>query len=187
MSYLHSPRIIFSGDIQADVSTVNNDVRHYDNANFKPSFQEFGKSATNGWWNPEGGAAFRFVNCVVQAGERLDGSMLSSPADDPVIGQLVGGPDNKSAGKMVDLDPQMQMTSELIAVEVRLFTPDGDLLLQGTLASAGFRDLGRRQIKGANVNGQPLGAWTSVLTDLQMGRQSPRLPCFRRTSASSIR
>ncbi len=170
MSYLQCPRIVFSGDFQADVSTVNNDVRHYDNANFLPSFQEYGTRGANGWWNPSGGAAFRFVNCTVRSGERLDGTVVNDAADDSVIGKLVAGPSDRSSGKMVDLDPQMQMTSQLIAVGIRLYTPENKLLLQGTLADTGFRDLSLRQLSGGNVNGQPLGAlWTSSLNDLEWG------------------
>lgn len=35
MSYLNAVRLHFSGSFQADVSTVNNDVRHFDVANFQ--------------------------------------------------------------------------------------------------------------------------------------------------------
>ncbi len=40
MSYLGNLRLVFSGDFQADVSTVNNDVRHYDTYSFESRFQE---------------------------------------------------------------------------------------------------------------------------------------------------
>jgi len=41
MSYLDNIRLVFTGKFQADVSTVNNDVRHFDNATFQPVFQKF--------------------------------------------------------------------------------------------------------------------------------------------------
>jgi hypothetical protein len=41
MSYLSNTRLIFTGRFQADVSTVNNDVRHFDDASFDKVFQEF--------------------------------------------------------------------------------------------------------------------------------------------------
>jgi hypothetical protein len=41
MSYLDNLRLVFAGDFQADVSTVNNDVHHYDNATFEARFQQF--------------------------------------------------------------------------------------------------------------------------------------------------
>jgi large subunit ribosomal protein L33 len=37
---------VFSGTFQADISTVNNDVRHFDNTNFEPRFQDL-QNATN--------------------------------------------------------------------------------------------------------------------------------------------
>jgi hypothetical protein len=39
MSYLNVVRLAFAGTFQADVSTVNNDVRHFDNASFEPAYQ----------------------------------------------------------------------------------------------------------------------------------------------------
>lgn len=52
MSYLDSPRLAFAGDFQADVSTANNDVRHFDNATFEERFQRFSEGLIeNGWWN----------------------------------------------------------------------------------------------------------------------------------------
>lgn len=41
MSYLNFPRLTFSGQFQADVSTVNNDTRHFDNDTFNSDFQKF--------------------------------------------------------------------------------------------------------------------------------------------------
>ena len=40
MVFLNPIRITFAGRFQADVSTVNNDVRHYDDATFVPGFQD---------------------------------------------------------------------------------------------------------------------------------------------------
>ncbi|WP_437294485.1 hypothetical protein [Sorangium sp. So ce426] len=39
MSFLNRIRLAFSGTFQADVSTVNNDVGHFDDAKFKSSYQ----------------------------------------------------------------------------------------------------------------------------------------------------
>ena len=45
MSYLNNVRLIFSGTFQADISTVNNDVRHFDNGTFEPRFQDLQSNA----------------------------------------------------------------------------------------------------------------------------------------------
>jgi hypothetical protein len=39
MSYLDTPRLVFRGWFQADVSTINNDVRMYQNQSFTPAYQ----------------------------------------------------------------------------------------------------------------------------------------------------
>ena len=58
MSYLDSPRLHFDGWFQADVSTINNDVRFYQNASFVPEYQELNQ---NGSWNPEEPASSGFL------------------------------------------------------------------------------------------------------------------------------
>ena len=72
MSYLDLPRLTFSGAFQADVNTVNNDVRNYSVPTFEARFQTAqqpspdGKGTIyNGWWNPYGSNAFRLLECVV--------------------------------------------------------------------------------------------------------------------------
>lgn len=180
MSYLHAPRLVFSGDFRSDVSTVNNDPAHYNNDTFQPSFQKPGSGSTNGWWNPEGGAVFNFQHCKVQQIALPDGSILSNPADDIVIGQLVGSPDDHATGKMVDLDPQEQGSSELWCVKLRIYTGRNELLLQGDIKPTGFRDLQMRQYAGSDVNRQPMGGtWTSVLTNIVWGESGARSPFLR--------
>ena len=103
MSYLAIPRMHFSGYFQADVSTVNNDVRHFDSSKFQPHYQlPETKERKNGWWNPEGTGAFRLVECKVTGGN-LDGRLLSKPEDDPAIGMTLAGADGRVCGKLVDL------------------------------------------------------------------------------------
>jgi len=179
MSYLHLPRLTFSGDFKSDVSTINNDPAHYNNDTFLPSFQKPGKGAVDGWWNPEGGATFEFQNCIVKQVVSLGNAATTDPVMDKIIGQVVRGADGRNTGKMVDLDPQEQGTSELWGVLLRILTADNDLLIEGKIATTAFRDLQTRQYSGASVNGQPFGgSWTSVLTNVTWGdaaKQSPFL------------
>lgn len=188
MSYLHVPQLVFTGDFQADVSTVNNDVRHYDNDSFEPRFQDPqapGSQVLNGWWNPRGGAVFRFVNCVVRQATGGDGTTFSDPAGDSIVGQFVTGSDDRSEGKMVDIDPQMQMVSELWAVRIVIRNTNGDLCLEGDLSTTGFRDLQQRQAN-PNPNNQPLGAcWGSVLTNLKWGSAAESSAFARELRASA--
>lgn len=182
MSYLNSPRLVFTGDFMADTSTVNNDVRHYDNTTFEPYFQEpsdpTNPNIMNGWWNPSGGSVFNFQNCVVQQLNFPDGSEQSiSNGSDPVLGQLVGGPDGRATGKMIDMDPQWQMSSELWCVRLRIYSSKNEVLLSGEISVSGFRDLQMRQQNGGSVNGQPMGGgWTSVLTNVIWGDAASSSP-----------
>ncbi|MDG1332705.1 MAG: hypothetical protein P8P74_10265 [Crocinitomicaceae bacterium] len=173
MSYLHKPRIIFSGDFISDVSTVNNDVAHYNNATFIPSFQEFGQGSDNGWWNPEGGATFAFQDCLIKKVCYSDGTSANDSSIDDLVGEFVQGAEGRSAGKMVDLDPQQQGVSELWALRLRIVTKSGEEVLAGDIFPTAFRDLQMRQTDGGKVNGQPLGAsWTTVLENIVWGEKA---------------
>ena len=189
MSYLHAPRLVFTGDFLSDVSTVNNDTAHYNNATFQPNFQDPGKGATNGWWNPEGGAVFDFQNCAVKQIFLPDGTTQTSQSDDIIIGQAVVGAEGRPTGKMVDLDPDAQMFSALWCVQLRICTANGDLLFKGDIATTSFRDLQMRQLDGGKSNGQPLGAsWTSVITNIEWGvlaEQSAFLKTLRATTQNN--
>ena len=195
MSYLHDPKIIFTGDFMSDVSTVNNDVRHYDNADFQKRFQEPQKGKVmNGWWNPEGGANFTFINCAVKKGFLPNGN-ISTADQDLVIGKEVSGSVDKPPGKMVDLDPQMQMTSQLWALSIRISDADGELLLEGDMDPTGFRDLGTRQFPKDSTrtstqeyarNGQPAGgSWTTVLRNLKWGKNASKSPLLKTLKATT--
>jgi len=177
MSYLHAPRLVFTGDFLSDVSTVNNDTAHYNNATFKPNFQEPGQGASNGWWNPEGGAVFDFQNCTVQQIFLPDGTTQTDSLQDIIIGQVVAGAEGRPTGKMVDLDPDAQMVSALWCVQLRICNAQNELLFKGDLETTCFRDIQFRQTDGGKSNGQPLGAsWTSVLTNVVWGELAETSP-----------
>lgn len=145
MSYFQTPRLIFSGDFYANPSTVNNDQSHYNNAAFEPSFQEFNikndcgeVEVFNGWWNPEGGAVFDFRNCTVQEYELSNGEIIK--ADDELIGGFVKGAEGRATGKIVDLDPDMQISSQLWGVKLLIYAKNGDLLLKADIDTTPFRN-----------------------------------------------
>lgn len=168
MSYLNNLRMVFSGKFQSDVSTVNNDVRHFDVAKFKPEYQEYRDAQNlNGWWNPCGSGAFRLIDCQVTEVGYQDGTTTRDPKKDPVIGMLIGGSNDLVSAKMVDLDPQMQMVSEIWGLTMRL--TDGKIpgFFEGKFLPAPFRDIlfGRQQQHG--VGDQTATAiYQSVLDDL---------------------
>ena len=80
MSYLQLPRLVFSGQFQADPSTVNNDPEHFNPAAFRSNYQLPGSGASNGWWNPRGTGAWRFFDCKVGSVWYQDGTSCSDPS-----------------------------------------------------------------------------------------------------------
>jgi hypothetical protein len=154
MSYLNNVRLVFTGKFQADVSTVNNDVRHYDNATFDPIFQDFQtKESLNGWWNPTGSGAFRLLDCRIVMAGYSDGTTVNS--GDPAIGMLIGGSENRTSGKIVDIDPQWQLASALWGFDMRLTDGNERSFFAGHYRPHAFRDLWFGRM--LNAQGSPGG------------------------------
>jgi len=159
MSYLDSPRIHFRGWFQADVSTINNDVRFFQNDSFVPEYQQLNP---NGSWNPQGTAVFRILDCSVTGGF-LDGRSLASPQDDPIIGLTLQNATDRAPGKLVDLDPQQQMVSMIFGMRVRLAGPKAEALFGGEYKPASFTNLWKRQQTGPKTDQQLCAYYQSVL------------------------
>jgi len=167
MSYLHPVRLAFAGLFQADMSTVNNDVRHYDNASFEPVFQDLQKGPSwNGWWNPNGSGAFRFVGCKVTAVWYGDGTSTSDPAEDPVVGMTITGADARTAGKLVDIDPQWQLASAPWGLKVRLTDGNGPDVFSGSYLPNAFRDLWFSRGPAKGGDGAASSTFQSVIEGL---------------------
>lgn len=165
MSYLNSPRLTFSGQFQADPSTVNNDPLHFDNATFQPSYQDpqSGNNA-NGWWNPDGTGAWRFAGCTIQSVTYKDGTSTSDPTVDAIIGQSIMDSDTQVAGKIVDLDSQQQMVSMLWGVVVRIVA-DGSDVMKGDYEPAAFTNIFGR-VPGMQGAGGASASYQSVIKNI---------------------
>lgn len=121
MSYLSLPRLVFSGQFQADPSTVNNDPEHFDADHFRSEYQSPNgpeMNPPNGWWNPDGSGAWRFYGCTVQRVYYGDGSFSDDPTRDPVVGAILASNDAGVEAKLVDLDPEQQMVSMIFGLSV---------------------------------------------------------------------
>jgi hypothetical protein len=174
VTYLNPVRLHFAGQFQADPSTVNNEIRHFDSASFQPGWQQLQTTQANpnGWWNPDGSGSFRLVGCVVTAVSYLDakGDVVTT---DPIVGMQVMGANARVAGKLVDLDPQQQMVSQIWGLQVRLTNGTSDLF-SGPFLPAAFTDLWGRAQGGGNDNGA--GAfWQSVISPVTWGDVSGSL------------
>jgi hypothetical protein len=168
MSYLNPIRLHFSGQFQADPSTVNNDVRHFNNDTFLPQFQQPQSGPLlNGWWEPDGGGAWRLVGCTVTMVGYKDGTTSTS---DPVVGLAVADANARVAGKLVDLDPQQQMVSEIWGLIVRLTDGTTDSF-SGNFDVAAFTDIWfRAPATGGDLT---MGAfWESVIGPVTWGDTS---------------
>jgi len=141
VSYLSTPRLHFAGKFQADVSTVNNDPEHFDSAKFRSSYQLPGPGATNGWWNPNGTGAWRFFECTVGRVVYADGSICDDPMLDPVVGAPLNDLDSRVEGKLVDLDPEQQMVSQIWGFQVLLGRPGHGFGFRSDFEVAAFSDI----------------------------------------------
>jgi hypothetical protein len=169
MSYLDLPRLTFAGFFQADVSTINNGVGYFDNDAFKPEFQQLG---FDGSWNPEGTAIFRLVECTI-TGARLGDQQITDPAQDPVIGMALENADDRVFGKLVDLDPQQQMVSQIWGMRLRLTDGVERALFAGDYAPAAFLNLWRRQQHGVQGDQTLAAIYQSVLRNVVWHGRSP--------------
>jgi hypothetical protein len=103
---------------------------------------------TDGWWNPRGTGAWRFVGCRVTAVVYRDGSTCMDPASDPIVGLDINGATDRVEGKLVDLDPNQQMVSEIWGFEVFVGGRHGALGLGGPFVPTGFADIWARFPQG---------------------------------------
>ncbi len=168
MSYLNPLRLHFAGRFQAAPSTVNNDPTHYDNANFKPEYQQMGTATQpNGWWNPRGDADWRLIECRVTAAWHADGSPAGT--NDLILRGLIADSDRRVAAKLVDLDSQQQLVSAIWGLEVRICDTNGTTLLRGQYETASFIDIWDRASSGGGDSGA--GAmYQSILSELEWGQ-----------------
>jgi hypothetical protein len=189
MSYLNSTRLHFAGRFQANVSTVNNDPGHFDNATFIPSYQEMQgakMNPPNGWFNPEGDAAFRLLGCSVTSAW-LPGGQVT--AGDPVLTYLVADSDKQVPAKLVDLDSEQQLVSEIWGLQVRITDPQGNTIMAGDFEPAAFADIWDRATGGGGGGDIGAGAmYQSVLRHLHWGdvSASPFLSALRTAASDGL-
>ncbi|BAI76674.1 hypothetical protein AZL_e03290 (plasmid) [Azospirillum sp. B510] len=185
MSFLNPVRLVFSGIFQADVSTVNNDVRHFDNESFESSYQEFqkklpgGETVANGWWNPTGSGAFRLIDCKVVGLGFADGSYVDTPGADAALGMLIGGSTDRTSGKLVDLDPQWQVASAPWGLDVRLTDGKTSAFFGGRYQPNPFRDLWFNRNVNAQSDSAASSTFQSVLENVEWADGAMLSPFLR--------
>lgn len=167
MSYLNTPRLTFSGKFQADVSTVNNDPTHFNNSTFNPVYQDYQSGLDlNGWWNPDGTGNWRLIDCTVQSVTYRDGTVETDPSNDPVIGMSISDSNTRTAAKLVDLDSQQQMVSEIWGLLVRLVDKNGTALFSGNYKVAPFTNIWFNRSVDKQADSAAGAIYTSVIQNL---------------------
>ena len=136
----------------------------------------------NGWWNPRGTAAAARLPCDERVVLRREPGGLGAGRSDR---RRLAGADAQVSAKLVDLDTEQQMVSEIWGLRLRLLDSQG-----GRPGAAASR--WRRSLTSGPLPGNPdsfFGAvYQSVITDVQVdGQESPLLQQLRppRTRASS--
>src|SRR5262249_42393222 len=144
-----------------------NDPSHFDSDRFAARFQRRQTpTALNGAWNPRGSGAWRLRNCRVTSVLYADGALVSSPDRDPIIGGLLSDADDRVSAKIVDLDPQPQMLSQIWGLRLRLSDIDGRSAFVGDFKATPFADIWPRYPEGKPDSF--FGAmFQSVLTNLK--------------------
>lgn len=188
MSYLNALRLHFAGQFQSNVSTVNNDPGHFDNASFKARYQHMEGNhmiPPNGWFNPQGDAAFRLLGCTVNSAWMPSGQVTGS---DPVLGYIVADSDGSVPAKLVDLDPEQQLVSQIWGLKVRIADADGNTLMQGDFEPAAFMDIWDRATGSGSGDIGAGAAYQSVLCNLQWGdvSASPFLTALQQAAETGV-
>ncbi len=169
MSYLSGLRLHFAGQFQTNVSTVNNDAFHFNNAAFKPEYQQMqGAHMTpaNGWFNPEGDGSFRLLGCTITSAHLPSGEVA---ATDPVLSHIIADSDTAVPAKLVDLDPEQQLVSQIWGLTVRIADENGKTLMRGDFEPSAFTDIWDRGLQQGGGDTNAGACWQSVLTNLDWG------------------
>lgn len=174
MSYLDVPRLHFSGTFKASPSTVNNDPNNYNPARKITPADEA--------WNPRGNHTFAIdaqVKTVCVAGG-------SASTDDPIVGSAISSTNDPQFAKLVDLDTEQQMVSQIFGMQVRAGTSGL------TYFTASFQPVCFNDIFGRVLNGQPDSVFSafyqSILTGVQWGSDggSPLLQKLKSASPDAL-
>jgi hypothetical protein len=162
MSYLGPPRLHFSGRFQADTSTVNNFVRNYDSPLFVPDYDD----PHVGGWNPYGTGSWRFVGCSVKTVCYRDGSLVADMGADPVIGMSIVDAGDRVPAKLVDLDPEQQLVSQIWGFELSLASSTHGVAFRGSFAVTPLADLWKRYRNTDSYDRGASAYFQSVLTGI---------------------
>lgn len=172
MSYLDLPRMHLSGEFFANPSTINNEAVNYDNGQPLGSINPALPGAVG--WNPPGQA--RWTMSLVVNTLRDPGGNLLTPADtspDPLLGATLASVDLPNTAKLVDLDPQQQMVSQIWGMSVALTLSDGTQVFTASVLECGLTEPWPRGGGAAGGIAGTSGTYQTVLQNVTWGPDVP--------------
>ena len=176
MSYLDVPRLHFAGTFIAKPSTVNNTPQNFDPAVTNPAPA----------WNPNGNHAWQFLNCTVQTAVDATGQIYQTNSADPIIGAAVSSTDQPIFAKLVDLDTEQQMVSQIWGLQIEVAISETEYFV-GNFRVAPFNDIFVRVV-GGQPDSMFSAYYQSVLDLVTWGPQinSPFLKALNQTSPGAL-
>jgi hypothetical protein len=87
-------------------------------------------------WNPTGNHFWQFLNCTVQTAVNSDGPVNQ----DPIIQAAVLSTDTPVAAKLVDLDTQQQLVSQIWGLQIKVAISDAEYFV-GDFRVVCFNDI----------------------------------------------
>jgi hypothetical protein len=186
MSYLNPLRLHFAGQFQASISTVNNVSGNFNPDHFKTPADKQARWTNEskfGGFSTYGDAAWRLIGCNITSAFMPGGL----PSSDPILSLLIADSDSKVSAKLVDLDSEQQLVSEIWGLQVRIADGNGNTLLRGDFEPAAFMDIWNRHI-GKSSDASAGAQWQSVLKNLEWADVSeyPFLKSLRAEAADGL-
>lgn len=175
MSYLDLPRLTFFGQFRADPSTSNNDPCHY-----APGPVE------NPWWNKMGSQFFQFRGCTVTSVATATGKLQTAKGDDSIISTPVVSTDDPQVAKLVDLDPEQQMVSQVWGLQLCIGDRSSRNYVLANFRATNFRDMSGR-VPGKHGSRYAGAAYTSALDVIEWGSAlSPALSALKAVNDKAL-
>ena len=171
MSYLDVPRFHFCGLFIANPSTLNNTA-----SNFAPTVTDPFPA-----WNPNGNHFWKFRNCRVKSAFDADGAVRT----DPIVNSSVESTDKPSPAKLVDLDTEQQMVSQIWGLQIKVAVRPTEYFI-GDFRVVSFNDIFVR-VLGGKPDSMFSAYFQSVLDNVQWtGIQSPFLKKLQSVSPKML-
>jgi hypothetical protein len=193
MSYLGCPRIHIAGLFFADPGNLSRVVR-----NFQADSPEQLSYDTGKYDNPEGVARFWLEQCVITSVVTPDGVVCASASSDALVGATVqsaspstpisnGKRGYHEVARIADLDPNMQLRSELFGLVVVVNIPGGGSFSGRLTTPPQLRDpffgRGDAGIAGLQV---AVGTWHQRLTDVVWSDPPRPSPVYRALKGGGV-